>query len=110
MTRFKEIDQVHLFLMGLAFTGLNPHFILWWLTVGANLIVQSLEFTPPLAGTLFMYLSHIWMDYAWLTLVAYFAERGTNIVNFRGYKISIAVFGTILIYFGVRFLIDSLSF
>lgn len=25
----------HLFLIGLAFTGLNPYFILWWLTVGA---------------------------------------------------------------------------
>lgn len=34
----------HLFFIGIAFTGLNPFFILWWLTVGAQLIIMALQF------------------------------------------------------------------
>ena len=64
----------HLFLIGVIFTGLNPYFILWWLTVGAQLILISLEFAA-LAGVVFMYLCHVWMDYAWLIGVAHFAKK-----------------------------------
>jgi len=54
----------HLFILGLAFTGLNPYFILWWLTVGAQLIIIALEFAA-LIGVLFMFICHVWMDYVW---------------------------------------------
>ncbi|GAI76483.1 unnamed protein product, partial [marine sediment metagenome] len=40
----------NLFLIGLALTGLNPYFIVWWLTIGATLIFISLEFAG-LAGS-----------------------------------------------------------
>jgi threonine/homoserine/homoserine lactone efflux protein len=97
-----------LFLLGLAFTGLNPYFIVWWLTVGANLIFIALEFAG-LAGVVFMYVCHVWIDYAWLILVSGFAKRSSKIIQFKWYRILMAVFGTILIYFGLTFLIDSLG-
>jgi len=99
----------NLLLIGLAFTGLNPFFIVWWLTVGANLILLSLEFAS-LAGVVLMYVCHVWMDYAWLTSVAHFSKMGTNIVGFKWYRLLMAVFGAVLIYFGLNFLINSLSF
>lgn len=97
-----------LFLIGLALTGLNPYFIIWWLTIGANLIFLSLEFAG-LFGVVFMYVCHVWVDYAWLTLVAGFAKRSTKILQFKWYRLMIAVFGAILIYFGLSFLVDALS-
>lgn len=110
-TAYRETKTRDLFLIGLAFTGLNPYFILWWLTAGANLIILSLdEFTPPLAGVLFMYICHVWMDYAWLSLLAHFAKRGTSIIGLRWYRLILVVFGAVLIYFGFTFLRDSLSF
>lgn len=98
----------HLFLIGLAFTGLNPYFILWWLTVGAQLIIISLEFAA-LVGVVFMYICHVWMDYVWLTGVAYFAKKGTNVLGLRWYKPLMTLFGAILIYFGLTFLITAIG-
>jgi len=99
----------NLFLIGLALTGLNPYFIIWWLTVGTNLIFLSLEFAG-LVGVLFMYVCHVWVDYAWLTLIAGFAKRGAKILQFKWYRLMIAIFGAILIYFGLSFLVDALGF
>jgi len=99
----------NLFLIGLALTGLNPYFIVWWLTIGATLIFISLEFAG-LAGVVFMYVCHVWVDYAWLILVSALAKRGAKILQFKWYRILMAVFGVVLIYFGFSFLIDSLGF
>lgn len=98
----------NLILIGLALTGLNPYFIIWWLTIGANLILISLEFAG-LWGVLFMYICHVWVDFAWLILVAGFAKRGAKILRKKWYRSLIAVFGAILIYFGLSFLIDALG-
>jgi threonine/homoserine/homoserine lactone efflux protein len=98
-----------LLLLGLALTGLNPYFIVWWLTVGANLIFISLEFAG-LAGVVFMYVCHVWVDYVWLILVSAFAKRSSKILRVKWYRLLMAVFGAVLIYFGLTFLIDSLAF
>jgi threonine/homoserine/homoserine lactone efflux protein len=97
----------HLFLMGIVFTGLNPYFILWWLTVGGQLIIIALEFAA-LIGVIFMFLCHVWMDYVWLTGVAYFSKKGTNIVGLKWYKPLMIIFGLILIYFGFSFLVPAI--
>lgn len=99
----------NLLLIGLALTGLNPYFIVWWLTVGANLILLSLEFGG-LAGVVFMYVCHVWIDYVWITFIAYFAKKSTRILRQKWYRILMAVFGAALIYFGLYFLIDALAF
>lgn len=96
----------HLFILGIVFTGLNPYFILWWLTAGAQLIVIALEIAA-LAGVVFMFICHVWMDYAWLTGVAYFSKKGTDIMGLKWYKPLMAVFGAVLIYFGVTFILGA---
>jgi threonine/homoserine/homoserine lactone efflux protein len=88
---------------------LNPYFILWWLTVGAQLIIIALEFAA-LIGVLFMFVCHVWMDYVWLTGTAYFAKKGTNIMGLKWYKPLLIVFGVILIYFGITFIISVTGF
>lgn len=90
-------------LLGMLFTGLNPYFIIWWLTIGMTLIVNAL-FLASFAGVLLMYVSHVWMDYAWLIGTAYLARRGTSLIGGRGYKLLMIVFGAILIFFGLYFL------
>jgi threonine/homoserine/homoserine lactone efflux protein len=104
-----QVSTRGLFLMGLALTGLNPYFIIWWLTVGANLIFLSLEFAG-LLGVVFMYVCHVWVDYVWLTLVAGLAKRSAKILKVRWYRLLIAVFGLVLIYFGLSFLFNALGF
>ena len=103
----KDVTAQNLLLTGLAFTGLNPFFIIWWLTAGANLILLALEFAS-FTGVVFMFLCHVWIDVAWLTLVAHFAKMGTNFVGHKWYRVILALFGFALVYYGLTFLAASL--
>jgi len=103
-TKKEEKALKRLLIIGLAFTALNPFFIVWWLTVGANLILISLEFGS-LAGVVFMYVCHVWMDFAWLTSVSYFSKIGIDVVGLKWYKAVMAIFGAVLVYFGYTFII-----
>ena len=107
-TKTEKGDTRNLLLIGLALTGLNPYFIIWWLTIGANLIILSLEFAG-IAGVIFMYVCHVWVDYVWLTLVATFAEKSTKILQIKWYRLLMAIFGSVLIYFGLSFLVNALG-
>ena len=107
-TKKSKSSFSHLFLIGLAFTGLNPLFIIWWLTVGAELILISLAFAG-LLGVVFMFICHVWMDNAWLTSIAYFAKKGTQIIGSKGYRILISIFAVILIYFGITFILNAIE-
>jgi threonine/homoserine/homoserine lactone efflux protein len=103
-TRFNKILARSPILLGIIFTGLNPYFIMWWLTIGIKLISDALVLLS-FVGFLLMYVSHVWMDYAWLTLSAYLAHRGASLIGNKGYRILMTVFGLILICFGLNFLI-----
>jgi threonine/homoserine/homoserine lactone efflux protein len=95
-------------LLGLLFTGLNPYFIVWWLTVGSKIVVDALVFGA-LLGVLLMYVSHVWMDYVWLVIVAHLAHIGTKIMDSRWYRIVMMMFGAVLVYFGFTFLASALQ-
>jgi threonine/homoserine/homoserine lactone efflux protein len=94
--------------LGLALTGLNPYFILWWLTIGSVLIVQALAFAA-MIGVLIMYASHVWMDYAYLTAIAHLGKRGRRLIGSRYYKLVLIAFGLILIYYGSTFILNIVS-
>ena len=111
-TRFDKKNETvpshrYLFFLGIIFTGLNPYFIIWWLTAGARLIILALEFAA-LAGVIFMFICHVWMDYVWLIGLSHFAKKGTNLLGSKWYRYLMVIFGGILIYFGLNFLIDAL--
>jgi threonine/homoserine/homoserine lactone efflux protein len=56
-----------------------------------------------------MYVCHVWMDYVWLTTVAYLAKRGKNVIGLKWFRILMILFGAILIYFGISFFINALG-
>ena len=103
----QQVSSHRLFFIGILFTALNPYFIVWWLTVGSNLILLALELAA-FAGVIFMFLCHVWMDYVWLIAVSYFAKKGVNALGSTWYRVLIGLFGVILIYFGAVFLRDAL--
>ena len=93
--------------LGAALTGLNPYFILWWLTIGSVLIIEALAFTA-LLGVLVMYVSHVWMDYAFMTALAHFGKKGKALVGSKYYRIVLAIFGIILMYYGASFILGAI--
>ena len=107
MEQKQQMSSHRLFFIGIVFSALNPYFILWWLTVGSNLILLALQLAA-LAGVVFMFICHVWIDYAWLIGVSYFAKKGINALGSRWYQALLGVFGIILLFFGVSFLGDAI--
>jgi len=93
-------------LVGLALSALNPFFIVWWLGVGAPLISEALALWG-LWGIALMYASHVWLDLAWLPVVAYLASLGRLDMKFlRALLLALAL---AVIFFGISFLEKGIS-
>ena len=86
-------------LMGILLTGLNPYFLLWWLSVGMPLIRMSMGMG--LQVLLIMYVAHVWMDYFWLALMSLAGEGSVRILRSRGYGALLVALGIVLILFGL---------
>jgi threonine/homoserine/homoserine lactone efflux protein len=86
--------------LGFTFTALNPYFLLWWLSIGMALVaqVQSLG----LASLVIIYPAHVWLDFAWLTLVAELSGRGSRVLSPRSQRVLLALLATILIIFATN--------
>ena len=103
-----RLNQSSLFITGLAFNALNPFFIIWWLTVGAKLILDTLSYGS-FAAIPIMYVPHILIDIAWLVILAYSAMRGRRLIGSKGYRALLAIFSIALMLFGVNFLFTALT-
>lgn len=96
-----QLGQGKAFFVGVIFTVLNPYFIIWWLTIGASLITDALLLAS-LLGVVIMYLSHIWMDYAWLALTAHLVKKGTSLIGTRGLRAAALILGLALLILGIN--------
>jgi threonine/homoserine/homoserine lactone efflux protein len=88
-------------LVGLALSALNPFFVVWWLGIGAPLISEALALWG-LWGIALMYVSHVWLDFAWLPAVAHFASLGR--LNTRLFRALLLALALAVIFFGISFL------
>ena len=96
------------FLVGISFSALNPFFIIWWLTAGLKLISDSAEFGE-ITGVIILFTFHIWMDYAWLALTAYFSSKGSSLLNSKLYSLILLALALLLMYYGIIFIFQGLS-
>ncbi len=92
-------------LVGILFTGVNPFFFLWWISIGVKLISDSLQLLGYPLGLVFLFFVHIWMDYAWLGLSSYFTSRGIKIVGSQYHKFIIILLTLPLFYYGINFIL-----
>jgi len=95
-------------LMGIIFSALNPFFIIWWLTIGMKMITDALLLAS-MFGLAFMFLTHIWMDYAWLTSIAHLAKKGIKIIGSKYYSILLIALSGALMYLGVNFIVEGMK-
>ena len=89
-------------LLGVIFSALNP----FWLTVGIKLISDSIQFFGFSIGILFLFLFHIWMDYAWLALTSYLIYRGVSVLKTKFYSALLISISTILVFYGVYIILN----
>lgn len=97
----REIDRSPI-LIGIIFTALNPFFLVWWATVGAALVAESIILYSN-SGILILYTSHVWLDFAWLTFVAGISSFSSRILTiYRAFLMFLAVFVAL---FGIDFIL-----
>jgi threonine/homoserine/homoserine lactone efflux protein len=80
----------------------SPYWILWWLTVGALLISQSLQFG--IIGLLVFYIGHILSDLVWYSIVSFLIGSGKRYFNNLIYQSLIAICALFLVALGIYFI------
>jgi len=103
---FGEVERSSKFegyplLVGISLTALNPFFILWWVGIGSPLILEAIT-NWGFAGIVPFYLAHVWLDFAWLILLAHATSFSGRVE--RVYRAVIFGLGLLLLAFGLDFL------
>jgi len=91
---------------GVALTGLNPYFIAWWIGIGTPLINDALRIAG-FAGIGLLYIFHVWLDYAWLTLIAGLSSIG----RFKTpvFRWLLLILGAVVVGFGLNMLLRTIG-
>ena len=98
----------HPLLVGFTLTALNPYFLAWWLSAGVKLVADVVSLTGASASLLAAYAAHVWMDYAWLSAMAWLGGKGgSKVPGFA--KIIQAVATAALAYYGFTFLREAFT-
>uniref|UniRef100_A0A7J3X7Z4 Lysine transporter LysE n=2 Tax=Thermofilum pendens TaxID=2269 RepID=A0A7J3X7Z4_THEPE len=95
-------------LLGFSLTALNPYFLAWWMTAGLKLIADILAYSSTLGVLTTAYLMHVWMDFLWLSLVAWLAKEGSLRAPTAARYLQFAL-ALVLVYYGVCFLREGLT-
>jgi len=80
----------------------HPYFWLWWLTVGAGLVLMGLEISL-VAAIIFLF-GHLMADLSWYTLVSTAFSRGKSLMSEGTYQKILVGCGVFLMVFGVWFM------
>ena len=95
------------FMAGILMSGLNPFFLVWWLTVGSLLLMSFLDAVGTWGLPLFIVV-HWLCDLVWLSFVSFSIYRTRR---FWGQKVQEWVFiilSLALLYFGGQFIIKGI--
>jgi threonine/homoserine/homoserine lactone efflux protein len=86
----------------------NPYWVIWWASVGAAYMSESLEQGAAGVGSFFT--GHILSDFAWLTLVSFVLASGRRIMSRGVYQGILAACGLFLLALGAYFVYSGIGF
>lgn len=90
---------------GVLLTIGNPYFFVWWVTVGASLILRSAGFG---VSAFFVFAVCHWLcDFAWCYFLSALSFRGGRFFGQSFQKIVFAVCGAFLLFVGCKFVADA---
>ncbi len=94
-------------LAGIIFSVGNPYFLVWWLTVGAALILRSVEFG--VWGFLAFGLGHWLCDLLWDWFLSAVSFKGGQFFGNRFQQAVFALSGVMLLFFGGRLVFEAIN-
>ncbi|MFC1897560.1 LysE family transporter [Chloroflexota bacterium] len=94
------------FVAGIFMSGLNPFFLVWWVTVGSLLLMTFLEFSPQ--GLILFIVVHWLCDLVWLSLVSFTVYKTHSFLDQRLQEWIFIVLSVVLLYFGGQFIVKGI--
>jgi threonine/homoserine/homoserine lactone efflux protein len=86
----------------------NPYWVIWWASVGAAYISESLE--EGAAGVTSFFTAHILSDLVWLSLVAFVLATGRRLMSHAVYQGILLMCGLFLLVLAAWFIYSGVSF
>lgn len=93
------------FAAGAMASGMNPYFLMWWLTIGAALVVNASTFG--FAGFVIFAGVHLSCDLAWNVAVSRASFSAGQLWSRRAHELIFGACGALLILFGAWFLMKT---
>ena len=95
------------FMAGILMSGLNPFFLVWWVTVGSLLLMSFLEAVGTWGLPLFIVV-HWLCDLVWLSFVSFSIYRTRRFWKQRVQEWVFIVLSLALLYFGGQFIVKGI--
>ncbi len=92
---------------GILFSIGNPYFLVWWVTVGAALILRSAEFG--VLGFIAFAVGHWLCDLLWDWFLSVLSFKGGQFFGNRFQQVVFALSSVLLLFFGGRLVIDAVN-
>jgi threonine/homoserine/homoserine lactone efflux protein len=86
----------------------NPHWVLWWVTVGVSYVALALRQGPLGLGS--FYVGHILADLSWYSLVAFVITTGRSLLSQPVYRSILLICGLFLIALSIYFIYSGINF
>ena len=98
---------LEIFVAGIFLSGLNPFFLVWWVTVGSLLLMNFLNAVGTWGLTLFIVV-HWLCDLVWLSLVSFTVYRTHSFWGERVQEWVFIALSLALLYFGGYFIVKGI--
>jgi threonine/homoserine/homoserine lactone efflux protein len=93
---------------GIITSGLDPLFVIWWLTAGSVILFQ--EYVTGIFAVVSFIIGHWIADLGFLVAVSTSFSRGDKIISQRTHKIVIYLCGGFMTVFGLWFMLNNSNF
>jgi threonine/homoserine/homoserine lactone efflux protein len=95
------------FVAGILLSAGNPYFLVWWVTVGAALILRSLHFG--VQGALALGAVHWSCDLLWDYFLSAASYKGGQFFGRRFQKGLFVLCGLFLVFFSIKFVVNGVT-
>ena len=97
----------NLVVMGFTLSITNPHWTVWWLTVGLGLVLaaQKIGFM----AVVIFFAGHILADLGWYSIISFTVSKGKKIISKKAYRVVVYFCALTLAGFGVYLGINAFS-
>jgi threonine/homoserine/homoserine lactone efflux protein len=108
LARESKDTRYNAFVGGILLSGLNPFFLVWWVTVGSLLLMNFLEAVGTW-GLPFFVIVHWMCDLVWLSIVSFTIFKTHKFWGERIQEWVFIILSVMLLYFGGQFIVKGID-